>query len=182
MSASHQPDRQKYETTGRMKNGEPILFRPIRPDDECLMIRFHQALSDRTVYMRYFQSLNLSQRTAHERLSRICSIDFNREMVLVAEQGDAGGPPEIVAVGRMSRLPDRDCAEMALLVDDHFQHQGLGTELYRRLLDIARQEKLTTVESTILAENRDMLAICRKLGFRLKTDFKDGTVLATLKL
>jgi acetyltransferase len=182
MSATDPPFPEKYAAPGRMKNGDPILLRPIRPDDEPLMIKFHQALSDRTVYLRYFQSLRLSQRTAHERLSRICSIDFDQEMVLVAEHKQAGGDPEIVAVGRLSRLRDRDRAEMAALVDDYFQHQGLGTELYRRLLEIAREEKLTAVESTILAENRDMLAICRKFGFLLKTDFKDGTVQATLKL
>ena len=176
------PYPEQYVRPGRMKNSEPILFRPIRPDDEPLMIKFHQALSDRTVYMRYFQSLKLSQRTSHERLSRICSIDFDREMVLVAEHENATGDPEIVAVGRLSRLPDPNQAEMAVLVDDHFQHQGLGTELYRRLLEVARQEKLTAVESTVLAENREMLAICRKLDFDLKADFKDGTVQATLNL
>src|ERR1700694_3567960 len=112
MSMTDRPFPEQYVRPGRMKNGEPIPFRPIRADDEPLMIKFHQALSDRTVYMRYFQSLKLSQRTSHERLSRICSIDFDREMVLVAEHKDATGDPEIVAVGRLSRLRNPGEAEM----------------------------------------------------------------------
>ena len=176
------PYPKQYVRAGTMKNGKEILFRPIRPEDEPLLIKLHHALSDRTVYMRYFQSLKLSQRTAHERLTRICFIDYDREMALVAEQKNAAGDPEIIAIGRLSQLRGRHEAEMAVLVDDRFQHQGLGTELFCRLIEVARAEKLVRVESTILAENRDMQAICRKLGFQLKADIKDGTVQAVLLL
>ena len=48
-----------------MKNGTEVTLRPIRPEDEPLMVKFHQALSDRSVYMRYFYSLSLSSRVAH---------------------------------------------------------------------------------------------------------------------
>jgi acetyltransferase len=172
----------QYVGPGTMKDGREILFRPIRSEDELLLIKFHQSLSDRTVYLRYFQSLKLSQRTAHERLTRICFLDYDREMALVAEHKNASGDPEIIAIGRLSRLRGRDEAEMAVLVDDRFQHQGLGSELYRRLVEVARAEKIAHVESTILAENRDMQAICRKLGFQLKADLKEGTVQAVLDL
>ena len=172
----------QYVRPGTMKNGQEILVRPIRPEDEPLLIKLHHSLSDRTVYLRYFQSLKLTQRTAHERLTRICFIDYDREMALVAEHQNASGDREIIAIGRLSRLRGRDEAEMAVLVDDRFQHQGLGSELYSRLIEVAREEEVTAVESTILAENRDMQTICRKLGFTLQTDFKDGTVQATLKL
>jgi acetyltransferase len=147
-----------------------------------LLIRLHQALSERTVYLRYFQPLKLSQRTAHERLTRICFIDYDREMALVVEHKGPDGGPEIIAIGRLSRLRGKDEAEMAVLVDDRFQHLGLGTLLYRRLIEVARDEHLTRVVSTILAENHEMQAICRKLGFQLKTDLDDGTVEAVLTL
>ena len=172
----------QYVQPGTLKNGREILFRPIRPEDEPLLIKLHQSLSDRTVYLRYFQSLKLSQRTAHERLTRICFLDYDRELALAAEHKNASGDPEIIAIGRLSRLRGRDEAEMAVLVDDRFQHQGLGSELYRRLVEVARAEKISYVESTILAENRDMQAICRKLGFQLKADLKEGTVQAVLNL
>ena len=59
-------------------------IRPIRPEDEPLMIRFHETLSDQTVYFRYFAMIRLSQRISHERLSRICFVDYDREIALVA--------------------------------------------------------------------------------------------------
>ena len=172
----------QYVRPGMMKNGENILIRPIRPEDEPLLIKLHKVLSERTVYLRYFQPLRLSQRTAHERLTRICFIDYDREMALVAEHKNAEGGPEIIAIGRLSRVRGRDEAEMAVLVDDRFQHQGLGTELYRRLIEIARDEHLSSVVSTILSENREMQTICRKLGFKLEASIEDGTVQAVLKL
>src|SRR6202007_2470584 len=118
----------QYVKPWTMKNGEPVTLRPIRPEDEPLLVRLHQALSERTVYLRYFQPLKLSQRTAHERLTRICFIDYDREMVLVAEHKTEDGSPQIVAIGRLSKLHGRDEAELAVLVDDRFQHQGMGTE------------------------------------------------------
>ena len=176
------PYPQRYVRPGKMKNGVEILVRPIRPEDEPLLIKLHQALSERTVYLRYFQPLKLSQRTAHERLQRICFIDYDREMALAVEHKGEDGNTEIIAIARLSRLRGKDEGEMAVLVDDRFQHQGLGTLLYQRLIEVARDEHLDRVNSTILSENREMQAICKKLGFYLEADLDDGTVQAVLKL
>ena len=164
-----------------MKTGGEATIRPIRPEDEPRLIKLHEALSDRSVYMRYFQPLKLSQRTAHERLTRICFIDYDREMVLVAEH-EKSDIRELIAIGRLNKLHGRQEAEMAVLVADRFQHHGLGAELYRRLLAIAREEGIRRVISVILAENHDMLTICQKLGFQLHSDLEDGTVRAELQL
>ena len=172
----------QYVKPWTMKNGEAVTIRPIRPEDEPLLIRLHEALSERSVYLRYFQPLKLSHRTAHERLTRICFIDYDREMALVAESKRKDGTPEIIAIGRLSKLRGRNEAELAVLVDDRHQHLGLGTELYRRLIDVARDEKLERVISMILSENRDMLTICEKLGFEFQSDLEDGTVRAELRL
>ena len=172
----------QYVKPWMLKNGEEAVIRPIRPEDEPLLIRLHEALSERSVYLRYFQPLKLSQRTAHERLTRICFIDYDREMALVVERKNKAGEPEIVAIGRLSKLRGRNEAELAVLVDDRHQHLGMGTELYRRLIQVARDEKLQRVISTILAENRDMLNICQKLGFKLESDLEDGTVRAELQV
>ncbi len=84
----------QYAGEWTMKDGTPVTIRPIRPEDEPLMVKFHETLSERSVYMRYFQPLKLSTRTAHERLTRICFIDYDREMALVAERRHpAGGEP-----------------------------------------------------------------------------------------
>ena len=159
-----------------------VTIRPIRPEDEPQMIDFHERLSDRTVYLRYFQPLKLTQRTAHERLTRICFIDYNREMALVAELVDPKTGPQIIGVGRLSQMHGTPEAEVAVLVTDNFQHQGLGTELVRRLMIIAKEEKLQYVHSTMLGINREMRAICNRLGFALQVDLEEDLVNAKVAL
>jgi acetyltransferase len=164
-------------------SGIPLLIRPIRPEDEPLMVRFHEKLSERSVYLRYFQPLKLSLRIAHERLTRICFIDYDREMALVAVHREApDGPEEIVAVGRLSRLHGVNEAECAVLVGDNYQRQGLGSELFRRLLDFARAERIGRLVSTMLPENLEMRAICAHLGFRVEVDMEESLVRAELQL
>jgi acetyltransferase len=165
-----------------MKDGMQVTIRPIRPEDEPLMIDFHSRLSDRSVYLRYFQPLKLTQRTAHERLTRICFIDYDREMALVAEHKHEDGRCEILAVGRLSQLHGRQEAEIAVLVRDEYQHLGLGTELVSRLLGIARDEKLKYVVSTMLGINREMRAICKRLNFQLSVNMEDDLVNARATL
>ena len=172
----------QYVKSWTLKNGEEVTIRPIRPEDEPLLIKLHQALSERTVYLRYFQPLKLSQRTAHERLTRICFIDYDREMALTVEHKKEDDTPEIIGIGRLSKLRGTNEAELAVLVDDRYQHLGMGTELYRRLVGVARDEKVERVVSTILTENREMRAIVQKLGFRLESNMEDGTIRAELQV
>jgi acetyltransferase len=167
----------------KLKSGEEVLIRPIRPEDEPKMVEFHSTLSERSVYLRYFEPLQLSQRTTHERLIRSCFIDYNREMALVAERRKADGSTEIIGVGRLSKLHGVPEAEMAALVRDEFQGKGLGGELYSRLLKIAKAEKLVKVHSNMMRENEEMKAICKHFGFTLAdADRADKLVLAELSL
>ncbi len=166
----------------RMKDGNAVMIRPIRPEDEPMMIEFHKKLSERSVYLRYFQPLKLTQRTAHERLTRACFIDYNRELALVAEGKNDAGEPEILAVGRLSKLHGRDEAELAAVATDAAQHKGLGTELYRRMIEFARDEKLKLVVSNMLPENREMRALCVKHGFKMYSNLEDNMIRAELAL
>jgi acetyltransferase len=154
-------------------DGESLTIRPIRPEDEAKMRQFHATLSESTVYNRYFQSLKLSQRVAHERLTRICFNDYDREMALVAEvdpPASAGpeAPSPIVAVGRLSKRRGTSEAEFALLVSDPYQRKGVGSAVMRRLLDVARDEGLTRISGDVLAENAGMKRLCTALGFRIE--------------
>src|SRR5262249_51973715 len=127
----------QYVAPWTMKDGAPVLIRPIRPEDEPLMVRFHDTLSDRSVYLRFFHAINLSQRVAHERLTRMCFIDYDRQIALVVEgRNPQTSEAEIRAVGRLIKHPGGREAEFALAVSDPYQGQGLGTELLRRLLQI----------------------------------------------
>jgi acetyltransferase len=172
----------KLVSTWKMKDGKDVVIRPIRPEDEPLMIPFHQALSERSVYLRYFQPLKLTQRTAHERLTRLCFIDYNREMALVAEGREAGGEPKLLAIGRLSKIHGRNEAELAAIAIDEAQHKGLGSELYRRLIEVAREAGLQKLVSNMLPENREMRALCVKLGFKMYSSLEDDTIRAELEL
>lgn len=152
-------------------DGAKLRIRPIRPEDEPLMVKFHEPLSDQSIYMRYFRALNLDQRTAHERLTRICFIDYDREMALVAtRRNPESGEQEIIGVGRLSKFYQGEEAEFALLISDKFQRQGLGTELLRRLLQIAEDEGIKKVMAYMLPENRGMKRIAEELGFSFERE------------
>ena len=81
----------EYVSQTTLRDGTPIVIRPIRPDDEPLVVAFHKTLSEDSVRMRYMQAMKLDERTAHQRLLRICFIDYDREIALVAEREPAGG-------------------------------------------------------------------------------------------
>ena len=165
-----------------MKDGKQVTIRPIRPEDEPAMIDFHKKLSERSVYLRYFQPLKFTQRTAHERLTRTCFIDYDREMALVAERTSETGEKELLAVGRLSKLHGRNEAELAAVAIDAAQHKGLGTELYSRLIQLAREEKVSKLVSNMLPDNREMRALCTKLGFKMFSSLEDNMIRAELEL
>jgi acetyltransferase len=173
----------QYVSPWTMKDGTHVTIRPIRPEDEPLMVTFHEGLSDRSVYLRYFHVAKLSQRVAHARLIRMCFLDYDREIALLAERTtSATGAPEILAVGRMSKLHGANAAEVAVLVRDQYQRRGLGIELLRRLILVARDERLDSVHAYMLQENVEMQALIRKLGFRIKSSEDPAVLFASLEL
>lgn len=173
----------RYVSPWKLKDGTAVTIRPIRPEDEPAMVRFHETLSERSVYYRYFHLINLEQRTTHERLTRICFIDYDREMALVAERRNPqSGDSEILGVGRLSKIFGANEAEVAVLISDAWQGRGLGKELLGRLLIVGADEKLDRLSADILPENRDVQRLCEKLGFSLKHSLDDEVVRAEFKL
>jgi len=173
----------RYVAPWTMKDGNTVTVRPIRPEDEPAMVRFHETLSERSVYLRYFHLMNLEQRTTHERLTRICFIDYDREMALVAERRNPEtGEPEILGVARMTKVLGTTEAEVAVLISDKWQNRGIGKELLGRLIKVGRDERLTRLIADILPDNRDVMRICEKLGFSLKHSLDDEVVRAEYML
>jgi acetyltransferase len=173
----------QYVTPWTLKDGTEVTIRPIRPEDEPLVIQFHKTLSEQSVYLRYFHLIKLNQRIAHERLTRICFIDYDREMALVADyKNPETGNHEVLAVGRLSKLHGTNEAEFAMLVSDRFQCRGLGTELLRRLLQVGRDEHLDQVTAEILFDNSGMQRVCQKLGFQISRTADRSVVKAEIQL
>jgi acetyltransferase len=154
----------QYIRPWHLRDGTMVNIRPIRPEDEPLMVQFHEGLSEHSVYMRYFHALKLDQRIAHDRLTRICYIDYDREMVLVAVRREP--VREIAGVARLSKVYGTDEAEFAILISDDYQGHGLGTELLERLIQVAREEgDIGRVVAHMLPENLGMKRVAEKLGF-----------------
>jgi len=173
----------QYVAPWTMRDGNQVTIRPIRPEDEPLMVKLHETLSDRSVYLRYFCSLSLSRRVAHERLLKICFGDYDREMALVAERIDPFTQERrIIGVGRLSKLHGKNEAEVAVLVSDQYQKLGLGNELLRRVVEVARDEKLSQVSAEMLTDNLAMQIIMKRLGFRVRTEEDMTSVRAFLDL
>jgi acetyltransferase len=173
----------QYVAPWTMEDGNQVTIRPIRPEDEPLMVKLHETLSDRSVYLRYFCSLSLSRRVAHERLLKICFGDYDREMALVAERIDpVTQERRIIGVGRLSKLHGKNEAEVAVLVSDQYQKLGLGNELLRRVVEVARDEKLSQVSAEMLTDNLAMQIIMKRLGFRVRTEEDMTSVRAFLDL
>ena len=169
----------QYVGPWKLKNKKRVVIRPIRPEDEPLMVNFHHTLSEQSVYHRYFGVLKLSQRTAHDRLTRICFNDYDRDIALVAEYKESPeANPQILGVGRLSKLHGVNEAEFALLVSDDWQGQGLGGELLKRVVQIGREEKLRRIVGHILLENHIMSHLCQKVGFKVGHDADHHDLLA----
>ena len=172
----------QYVWEWRLKDGTPVTIRPIRPEDEPLMVQFHTTLSERSVYLRYFCSLSLSTRVEHDRLVRICFGSYDRGFAMVADRSNPDtGQHEVLGVGRFSAI-NRAEAEAAVLVSDQWQGRGLGTELLASVARVAREEKYKKLCGEILRDNLPTQAIFKKAGFKLRSMDDPSSVFAALDL
>jgi acetyltransferase len=176
------PYPQRYEAPWTSRQGEVLCIRPMRPEDEPLVVAFHRTLSERTVFDRYLKHLGLDERTAHERLIRICFLDYDRELALVAEREEETGEPEIIGIGRLSRTFGTNDAEFAVLVSDAHQRSGVGTELLRRLVDVARDEGVATLGADMRVDNVGMRRAAETVGFTVRPGSVEGVLRAEMRL
>jgi len=147
------------------------------------MVKFHGALSEETVFFRFFGTSKLEKRVTHERLARLCFIDYDREIALVAlRQNPETKQDEIIGVGRLLKLPGLKEAEFAVVVSDQFQGQGLGAHLLASLVDIGRQEGVELIIAQILRENYHMRRVAKKVGFEVNYDAFNDVMRAEMKL
>jgi acetyltransferase len=156
------PSRWERQITTR--GGLDVRLRPIRPPDERLYADFLAKIDDRDLRLRL-----LAPRKAfpHDFLARLTQIDYAREMAFVAVDPDAGA---LLGVARLAADPDYTRAEFAVLVRSDMQGRGLGWALMEHLLAYARAEKLGKIDGLVLAENTDMLAMVRNLGFSIRPE------------
>lgn len=168
----------QYVTTFAMRDGTDVTIRPIRPEDEPLIIDLHGRHSEHTIRMRFF---SLVKTLSRDSLIRLCHLDYDREMALVAvKQGSEG--PMILGVSRYYLQPETGVAEFALVVGDAHQRQGLGRHLLGRLIEIAKERGVRKLSGQVLRENGPMLALTASLGFTPPATVDDGVVKVELAL
>jgi GNAT superfamily N-acetyltransferase len=150
------------------RDGLAVHVRPIRPDDGPRLVEFHEALSAASVYLRFF---TLHRHLSEKEVLRFTHVDYEDRLALVAEADDG-----LVGVARFDRLEGGDQAEVAFVVADAFQHQGLGSLLLRELVDAARPRGILHFSAETLEGNVAMMTVFRESGFDLETSVAQGVI------
>ncbi len=171
------PYPKKYEKLWTLKNGEDVLLRPIKPEDEPMWLEMFQNFSEESIRYRFFQML---KDTPHAVRVRYCNIDYDREVAIVAELL-VEGRRKILGVSRVSVEPDGKGGEMAFIVGDKWQNLGLGTKMVDYTLDIAMEMGVENVYAIMLPDNYRALSLTKKMGFDIEY-LSDGTVKGSLIL
>jgi acetyltransferase len=171
------PYPKKYETLWALKNGQEVLLRPIKPEDEPLWLEMFQSFSEESIRYRFFQLL---KDTPHEVRVRYCNIDYDREIAIVAELS-AEGSRKILGVCRLNLEPNGKSGEIAFIIGDKWQGLGLGTKMVDYVLEIAKEMGVETVYAIMLSDNQRALNLTKKMGFKLEY-LKDGTIKGVLVL
>ena len=154
-----------------LSDGTRVGFRPMHPTDEVQMRDLFHSLSKQTLYYRFMSDIaRLPQRQVQD----FVYVDYRNEMAIVGTIPEAFGEA-IIAVGRYYLNPGTNRAEIAFIVRDPWQNRGIGTFLLRYLATIAKGQGIAGFTAEVLADNRAMLAVLRKSGFRL-TSRLDGRV------
>jgi acetyltransferase len=150
-------------TQWQLPNGTNMVIRPIRPEDAEIEQTFIRKLSQRAKYFRFMQSIT---ELSPQMLARFTQIDYNREMALIAVVHVDGQETEI-GVARYITNPDGKSCEFAIVIADNWQRQGIAHRLMQLLIETARSHALKIMEGDVLADNREMLNLVSKLGFRI---------------
>lgn len=162
---------EKYQLTKQTE----ILLRPICPEDEPLMVSFHQGLSEESVQHRYLESIQLQDRIVHERLQQMCFIDYAREMAIIAIKDQ-----DILGVVRLSKIPGTKTGVLTLIIQDAWQNQGLGSKLLEKIIQIAKEENLQKIEARMLDKNKPMQKLFQQFKFSMTPE--EGLIKAWIQL
>jgi len=150
-----------------LSDGRQIFARPIRPDDEPLLLQLLQHVSPEDLRLRFFDSI---KEFTHPFLARLTQLDYARAMAFIALDEASG---EALGVVRVHSDPLGDSGEYAILLRSGLKGRGLGWSLMQMIIEYARSKGLKQIVGQVLQENSVMLNMCRELGFKVKTDTDD---------
>ncbi|MCS6903026.1 MAG: GNAT family N-acetyltransferase [Candidatus Bipolaricaulota bacterium] len=162
---------EELETYRTTKSGLEILLRPVKISDEPLLKDFFYALSDTSLYRRF---ISMRKDMPHERLQEFVVIDYTQAMVILATISREEQIEEVVGVGQYSIDERTHTAEVALVVRDDYQGQGIGAELLSYLKYLAKRQGLHGFTAEVLQENLPMLHLFEKMGFDIAKRYAEG--------
>lgn len=165
-----QPYPSQWIREATLRNGNPVLLRPIRPEDEPMEADLVHRTSKESLYFRFFGYV---PGIDHKMLARFTHIDYDREMAIVAQVEEAS-VKKIAGVVRIVGDGWRDTAEYAILVADAWQGQGVGGMLTDYILEIAKAQGYKRVNASFLKINGSMRRLFERKGFRIRTGDDDS--------
>jgi len=177
-TSSSSSDLEKYKTAVVLKDGSTLYLRPIQLEDEEKLLALFYRLSSHTVYLRFHYIL---RQMSKEEARRFCTVDYDNDFALVATIVE-DGEEKIIAVGRYKRLPRKDAAEVAFVVEDAYQGKGIGTHLLEQLAIIAREKGIRLFEGEVLADNQEMMKVLEDSGFQITQELEQGAYRSVLNL
>ena len=164
----------KYETYVTMKGGERLFLRPVLPTDTELVKDFYDRLSERTKYLRFF----IPKKEARiDRIKRFTIVDYKRSMVIVALFGS-----ELVGAARYDWDDNEKCLELAETVRDDWQGRGLGTILFKYIVQIAKENGYQEMTALILDENKNAFNILKKSVGDLRIQYEGNLIRVTFAI
>ncbi len=156
-----------WEADVLLRDGRTAHIRPIRPDDERLLVEFYARVSDESKYYRFFAPMpTLSERDVH----RFTHVDHVRRVAFVVLLGG-----RIIAVGRYEGTEDGE-AEVAFLVQDDQQGRGIGQILLEHLAQAGRERGMERFTADVLPDNQAMIRTFRDAGYHVKSAYDEGVM------
>lgn len=171
-SASCYPS--EIHTRHTFGNDVEVLFRPIRPSDEDAMRRLFYSFSDEAIYYRYFSPIATMP---HRQMQKYVNVDYNQTMAIVGIYED-----EIIAEARYARISNQPSADVAFVVDERYSGMGIGTFMYKMLIELAMERGLTSFTAEVLSSNKQMLRVFEKGGIPVASCLSSGVYSITIPL
>jgi acetyltransferase len=168
-----------FAETHRLSDGTEILVRPVRPEDEALIVELHDGHSEQTIRMRFF---GMVRRLSHDNLIRLCQLDHDRDVALAALHRGPDGRLHMIGVSRYHLDPATGDAEFAVVVTDAWQGKGVGSYLMRRLAEVGRERGVKRLVGEVLRENTSMVRLMTALGYAIEVTDDPAVVRAVMVL
>jgi acetyltransferase len=163
-------DTQEWERHISLRDGGPVLVRPIRPEDEALYGAFLAAVTAEDARMRFLAPVG---QLSHALIEYFTHLDYARAMAFVAIDEATG---DLLAVVRLHNNTANDSGEYAIVVRSDYKGRGLGWQLMQMMIAYGRARGLRSIEGKVLQENNAMLDMCRRFGFEIAIDLKNASI------